>query len=285
VIICIEKKRRIKMPEIGEIKTGTELGTTQRGRYIYLACSFCGKPRWVTMVRSKKPHFKNICMENGCQQRHRATQQHSRDPLYWDGKSELVLGNRISAIDLRRMGYDYRDDYRSILIWHECPTCKVRYWRENRHYSAYCEGCSIINNGKSNVGEKSGRWNGGRHVERHSGYVMVRLLPSDPYYCMVKKGTRIPEHRLVYARFLGRPLESWEIIHHKGTLYPQGSYEDKSDNRIENLEYCVNQANHNVYSRMNGEIRKLQQQVNFLRNQNTMLIRQLESYDSRFDNV
>lgn len=140
------------MPEIGEITTGTKLGLTQRGRYIYLACQMCGKPRWVTVVRSKKPYFKNLCMVNGCQQRDRANNEHSKDTLYWDGISALKIGMKCSVVDLKRYGYKYRDDYRSMLIWYECPNCKKHYWREiGRKYRPLCEDCSMRDNGKVTV--------------------------------------------------------------------------------------------------------------------------------------
>ena len=53
----------------------------------------------------------------------------------------------------------------------------------------------------------------------------------------------IREHRLVLAKHLGRHLHSWEVVHHLGEKYPQGSKENRQDNRLENLELGT-QGNH-----------------------------------------
>ena len=67
-------------------------------------------------------------------------------------------------------------------------------------------------------------WKGGRYITDY-GYVMIRPIP----------GRRVYEHRWVIEQHLGRPLERWEIIHHKNG--------NRSDNRIENLE-ILTQSEH-----------------------------------------
>src|SRR3972149_2935784 len=60
--------RRYIMPKIkgkplgtiGEIKTGKELGVKGSYKYIWVACEFCGKKRWVWLLRGK-PKNKRCC--------------------------------------------------------------------------------------------------------------------------------------------------------------------------------------------------------------------------------
>ena len=67
----------------------------------------------------------------------------------------------------------------------------------------------------------------------HHGYVYVNISSNDPMVCMGRQTDRqqtlyVFEHRLVMARYIGRPLLKTEVVHHKDG--------DTKNNTIENLE-------------------------------------------------
>ena len=49
-------------------------------------------------------------------------------------------------------------------------------------------------------------------------------------------------------KHLGRPLKSFERVHHKGTKFPIGSRKNRGDNRIENLHLIIMGKNWHPHS-------------------------------------
>jgi Mor family transcriptional regulator len=77
--------------------------------------------------------------------------------------------------------------------------------------------------------DRHGRWVGGRVTYRNrGGYIGLRLQLDDPFISMVSSNGYVMEHRYVMAKFLGRPLDPSETVHHING--------DCADNRLENLQ-------------------------------------------------
>jgi len=76
---------------------------------------------------------------------------------------------------------------------------------------------------KAHKGKRSYAWKGGKRKDKF-GYIQI-WKPEHPN---AKLKGYIHEHRLKMSKKLGRPLKSYEFVHHKNGI--------KDDNRLSNLE-------------------------------------------------
>lgn len=90
------------------------------------------------------------------------------------------------------------------------------------------------NPNRSKKRENSNFWKGGR-IKMPHGYIGVL---SNEFPEMAIKSGYILEHRLNMARYLGRPLEKWESVHHIDG--------NKENNDISNLQLRIGQHGNGV---------------------------------------
>lgn len=146
-----------------------------------------------------------------------------------------------------------------------CLTCGKEFYRapgrakyNNGHH--YCSvDCRMV----AFRGTKHPHWNGGRQV-RDDGYIdLAGSLVPDAFRSMIRQDGRIFEHRLVMAQHLGRPLEDWEIVHHKNG--------QRADNPIENLELHTPLAHNGITNADRKDVAALRRRIRELEEENAML--------------
>lgn len=169
-------------------------------------------------------------------------------------------------------------------IWATCVDCgKERWVHALKGQAKHPRCCSCANRlkaqyltpeGRVKIGDrqrgaKNKKWNGGRTITH--GYIRLRLYQDDFFYSMTNKKGYVLEHRLVVAKALGRCLHRWEIVHHKGVMYPKGSIENKQDNRYpENLQLVTDDRH--------KQITTLEMQITQLKKENQALRQRLQNY-------
>ena len=120
-------------------------------------------------------------------------------------------------------------NYRCYFAWRACADCGKERWVEKRAPYIRCRACS----NKNRRMEKHANWKGGLWKDA-KGYIYIKLPKDDFFYPMTNHQDYVREHRLVMARYLGRCLQGWEVVHHKGIRYT--GIGNKSDNLMDNLE-------------------------------------------------
>ena len=111
-------------------------------------------------------------------------------------------------------------------IWLACNCCGKERWvnfyrTKHPNYTGCCVSC-MARSKKFWTGENHWNWKGGKYLATYS---LVRC-PNE-FSSMANAGGYVLEHRLIMAKYLGRPLANTEVIHHLNGV--------PTDNRKENL--------------------------------------------------
>jgi len=151
----------------------------------------------------------------------------------WPDGIEPSIGDSVSGTTLGK-------NDRGIFCWTSCPQCGYVRWVKHNQVTKTCMSCAARN--RKLIGDKNHRWKGGVRQGK-DGYRYITVPENHPLiemagrvYVHGRYRYYIAEHRLVMAEYLGRSLKSWELVHHKGTIFPITDIRNKSDNLIENLE-------------------------------------------------
>lgn len=121
----------------------------------------------------------------------------------------------------------------------KCATCGKPFliFRSRLGIRKHCsKKCSRIAKTKqmkeARTGPRNPLWKGGRHKNKNGYWEITLSSVSDAdktlALSMARSRHSILEHRFIVAKALHRPLEKFELVHHKNGI--------RDDNRLENLE-------------------------------------------------
>lgn len=132
---------------------------------------------------------------------------------------------KVSELTGRIAEGEIQDRGNAKVVMGECPDCGKEKWvylNRGRPQVTRCHACAGKIRRPRGVSKENNKCIDSR------GYVKVYLSPTHPFNAMRRgRGDYVLEHRLIMAEYLGRLLESGEIVHHING--------NKQDNRIDNL--------------------------------------------------
>ena len=221
-------------PQTGDYLWDADIGNSQKYRkWYYCRCPQCGIDRW----RRSKDSITRPC--NTCSHKNRIGKppgnpiEHAKEVEY-NGTIISVTHwtptNGEPQIGNWARGYELGKNIKSFYVRQACQRCNKQAWLDvwqamKRGKNYKCRPCASI--GKR-CNPRPWRVHAKHRIRHTAGYILVRLPPNHPFISMCEVKNYVMEHRLVMAQHLGRPLEKWEIVHHKNGI--------KNDNRLENLE-------------------------------------------------
>lgn len=176
--------------------------------YVPVICGSCQRERVVLSNNTTRATYTGICKPCELGEKWRDETLSNQSIIFWS----------------RRQG-------QSVPV--QCGSCKKERVAHaanirSEKFTGLCRSCL-------HTGPSSTTWRGGR-VNR-DGYILVKVYPTHPLFePMATSMGYIPEHRLVMAEHLGRPLKRTEVVHHKNGI--------KTDNRIENLQLFTSFRDH-----------------------------------------
>jgi len=99
------------MPEIGDVRKGTEIGYKGYNKYIWSACENCGKQRWVD-YKNGQPRYK-LCPT--CGLKFRGTMNYGKTNGSWKGGKRKAQGYILIWTDKANFFYPMADNRGYIL--------------------------------------------------------------------------------------------------------------------------------------------------------------------------
>jgi len=178
------------------------------GHTVWKSCPKCGKQRW---VRPNKQE--SLCIKCSRESKRK-----------WIKGYEILSNNEY----FEKFGKKKNGS----MINFPCEKCGEKHWIElgDLKKKTNKKICRICFNKYMSETRGEDRWNYNKNyrIKNKLGYIIIRLKYNDPFISMANKNSNeILEHRYIMAKYIGRPLARYEIVHHVNCI--------KDDNRIENL--------------------------------------------------